>query len=98
MRQHIIELYLGTYRGLNHQHFCDLLAEREHLLLSVASVRRILRSAGLGSPHTRRPTPHRTRGERMPAEGMLLQLDGSPHRWLGPSGPRWSLLSAETLA
>jgi hypothetical protein len=30
----------------------------------------------------------------MPAEGMLLQLDGSPHRWLGPGGPRWSLLSA----
>lgn len=94
LRQHIIDLYQTTYRGLNHQHFGDLLREREHLVLSVASVRRILRSAGLGSPHTRRPAPHRRRRERMPAEGMLLQLDGSPHRWLGPDGPRWSLLSA----
>lgn len=94
LRQHVIELYLGTYRGLNHQHFSELLAEREQIRLSVASVRRILRSAGLGSPHTRRPSPRRVRRERMPAEGMLLQLDGSPHRWLGAAGPRWSLLGA----
>lgn|SRR6266542_2733210 len=94
LRQHVVELYQTTYRGLNHQHFCELLAEREQLKLSVASVRRILRAAGLGSPLTRRPSPHRRRRERMPAEGMLLQLDGSPHRWLGPDGPRWSLLSA----
>ena len=30
----------------------------------------------------------------MPAEGMLLQLDASPHRWLGRDCPRWSLLGA----
>jgi hypothetical protein len=94
LRQHVIDLYLGRYRGLNHQHFCELLNEREQVTLSVSSVRRILRAAGLGSPQTRRPAPYRTRRQRMPAEGMLLQLDGSPHRWLGPDGPRWSLLSA----
>jgi hypothetical protein len=37
---------------------------------------------------------HRARRERMPAEGMLLQIDGSPFRWLGPTGPRWCLLAA----
>src|SRR5215471_602848 len=94
LRQHVIDLYQTTYRGLNHQHFCELLDQHERIVLSVASVRRILRAAGLGSPHTRRPAPHRKRRERMPAEGMLLQLDGSPHRWLGRDGPRWSLLSA----
>jgi transposase len=94
LRQALIVLYQGTYAGLNHQHFCELLAEREGLVVSVASVRRILRAAGLGSPHTRRPAPHRARRERMPAEGMLLQLDASPHRWLGRDGPRWSLLGA----
>jgi hypothetical protein len=41
-RQHVVELYLGPYRGLNHQHFCELLDQREHLTLSVASVRRML--------------------------------------------------------
>jgi len=94
LRQHVVRLYQTIYRGLNHQHFCELLAEHEQLQLSVATVRRILRTAGFGSPQTRRPAPHRARRERMPAEGMLLQLDGSPHRWLGPAGPRWSLLGA----
>jgi transposase len=94
LRQHVVALYQTTYRGLNRQHFCEVLDQREHITLSVASVRRILRSAGLGSPCTKRPAAHRRRRERMPAEGMLLQLDGSPHRWLGPDGPRWSLLSA----
>ena len=94
LRQHVVRLYQTIYRGLNHQRFCELLAEHEQLQLSVASVRRILRTAGFGSPQTRRPAPHRARRERMPAEGMLLQLDGSPHRWLGPAGPRWSLLGA----
>jgi len=45
LRQHVIELYQTTYRGLNHQHFCELLREREHIMLSISSVRRILRSA-----------------------------------------------------
>jgi len=94
LRQTVIVLYQGMYGGLNHQHFCELLAEREGLVVSVASVRRILRAAGLGSPRSRRPPPHRARRERMPAEGMLLQLDASPHRWLGADGPRWSLLGA----
>jgi hypothetical protein len=31
--RHVSELYLGTYRGLNHQHFCELLAEREQVKL-----------------------------------------------------------------
>ena len=51
VRQQVIDLYVGPYRGLNHQHFCALLDLREHLKLSVASVRRILKAAGLGSPH-----------------------------------------------
>src|SRR6266540_2052387 len=50
LRQHVVRLYQTIYRGLNHQHFCELLAEHEQLQLSVASVRRILRTAGFGSP------------------------------------------------
>ena len=28
----------------------------------------------------------------MPREGMLIQLDGSHHRWLGKGGPQFALL------
>ena len=41
-----------------------------------------------------RPPKHRVRRERMPREGMLVQLDGSHHRWLGENGPQFALLLA----
>ena len=37
---------------------------------------------------------HRVRRKRMAQEGMLLQIDGSHHRWLGEQGPRFVLLLA----
>ncbi len=33
------------------------------------------------------------RRERAAREGQLLQADGSPHRWLGPDGPEWTLIA-----
>ena len=30
----------------------------------------------------------------MPHEGMLIQIDGSYHRWLGEDGPQFTLLLA----
>jgi transposase len=92
--QAVVEHYRTTYSGCNLQHFTELLAEREGIPLSVATVRRLLKAAGLGSPKTRRVPAHRARRERVAAAGMLLQLDASPFRWLGPDGPRWSLVSA----
>src|SRR3972149_3865222 len=52
-----------------------------------SSGRRILRAAGRRSPQRRRAARHRSRRERMPQAGMLLQVDGSRHQWLGPAGP-----------
>ena len=89
----MVALYQGRYQGCNHPHFTERLAEREGIALSAANVRRILKGVGLGSPNRRRPAQHRARRERMPQEGMLLQIDGSPYRWLGPQGPKWSLIS-----
>ena len=52
------------------------------------TLRRILVNAGLSSPRRRRPPKHRVRRQRMPREGMLIQMDGSYHRWLGEDGPQ----------
>ena len=41
------------YRGINHSHLTELLAEREGMVLSRPTVRRILVRAGLTSPHHR---------------------------------------------
>ncbi len=92
VRQQVLDLARGKYRGLNHQHLTEKLVEDEQLLISRMSVHRLLREAGLVSPRSHRPAKHRQRRERMPQEGMLLQADGSRHRWFGPDGPYLTLI------
>ena len=90
----VLALAEGAYAGCNDQHFTELLAEREGIVLSRSSIRRILRAAGKRSPQRRRAPHHRSRRERMPQAGMLLQVDGSRHQWLGPDGPWLTLVGA----
>jgi hypothetical protein len=94
VRERVVALSRTTYAGTNDSHFRDLLAEREGIVLSLSTVRRIRRAAGEPSPRQRRPPAHRQRRDRRPQEGMLLQIDGSPHDWLQGRGPRLTLLAA----
>jgi len=93
-RQQVRSLARGRYDGANDSHLAELLAERDGITLSRVSVRRILRAAGIASPRRRRPPRHRSRRDRMPQAGMLLQTDGSRHDWLGERGPRLTLVAA----
>ena len=90
----VVELARTKYAGTNYTHLTELLMEREGIELSRPTVRRILVRAGLKSPRRRRPPRHRVRRKRMVQEGMLLQVDGSHHRWVGEEGPRFALLLA----
>jgi transposase len=94
IRAQVKELLTGRYVGCNDHHLAELLALREGIVLSRKSVERIRREAGLKAARRRRPPKHRQRRERMPQEGMLLQVDGSPHRWFGPDQPACTLLVA----
>ena len=89
-------LYLSRtrYEGAKHTHLSELLREREGIDIGRTTLRRILLSAGLSSPRSRRPPRHRVRRQRMPGEGMLIQIDGSYHRWLGEQCPQFTLLLA----
>lgn len=88
----VVELAKTKYAGFNQHHFTEMLAEREGLELSVSSVYRILRDAGIAAPRQRRRPRHRRRRDRYPRAGMLLQIDGSRHDWLEGRGPYLSLL------
>ena len=90
----VIDLASERYQGVNHTHFTELLAEREGIALSRSTVRRFLTSAGLSSSKHRQSPRHRCRRERMPQEGMLVQIDGSHHEWLEERGPYLTLLLA----
>ncbi len=93
-RRKVIALARTRYAGFNHTHLAEIIAEREGMVVSRSTVRSILLSAGLPSPRYRRPPLHRHRRQRMPQEGMLLQLDGSYHAWLEDRGPWLTLLLA----
>jgi transposase len=94
IREQVISLAKGRYNGVNHTHLAELLAEREGIVISRSTLRRVLTEVGLSSPRRGRSVRHRYRRQRMPQEGMLLQLDGSHHRWLEDRGPWLTLLLA----
>ena len=90
----VVVLAGEKYAGFNHSHLTEALAEREGIQLSRQTVSRLLNHVGLASARRHRPPKYRVRRERMPQEGMLLQIDGSHHRWLEERGPRFVLLLA----
>ena len=94
IREQVVILAKGRYSGVNHTHLAELLTEREGITISRSTLRRVLAEAGLSSPRRGRSPRHRYRRQRMPQEGMLLQLDGSHHRWLENRGPWLTLFLA----
>ena len=94
-RNRIVALARTRYLGFNDHHLHNKLVEQEGFSLSRETLRRILRSAGLGPPRKRRPPAHRQRRLRAAREGELVQLDGSPHDWLEGRGPRLTALGLQ---
>jgi transposase len=94
IRDQVVAMAKGRYSGVNHTHLTELLAEQEGITISRSTLRRLLTEAGLPSPRHGRSPRHRYRRQRMPQEGMLLQLDGSHHAWLEDRGPWLTLLVA----
>jgi transposase len=94
LRARIVRLAQGRYAGVNDTHLSELLASEEGIIVSRSTVRRLRVGAGLARPRTRRAPRHRSRRERMVRAGMLVQIDGSQHRWLGAETPLVTLLAA----
>lgn len=78
-RQQILSLAQTTYAGANQRHLRDVLEERDGIVVSRASVRRIAQSSGQRGP--KQPQYRRCR-KRYAQEGMLMEIDCSPHAWL----------------
>ena len=86
----VFHLAHTRYSGTNHTHLTELLSELDGNDIGRTTLRRILVNAGLSSPRRRR----RVRRQRMPRQGMLIQMDGSHHPWLGDRMPPFTLLIA----
>lgn len=93
LRAHLVALATTTYAGVNRAHLAELLAEREAIDIPERTLRRILVEGGVGVVRRRRPARHRSRRERMPRAGLLLQTDGSRHHWFGRELPLATLVA-----
>jgi transposase len=94
IQEQVVELAKSKHKGFNQQHFSEKLDKKERIPLSRSTVRRILLKQGIASPRKRRAPRHRSRRDRYPKSGMLLQTDGSPHNWLEERGPKLCLIGA----
>jgi len=94
IRERVIGLAGTKYAGFNTQHFTEMLAECEGIEVSRSTVRRMLIGGGVSRPRKRRAPKHRSRRERYPQKGMLVQMDGSRHDWLEGRGAWLTLIGA----
>jgi transposase len=94
VRDLVIKLHQERYSQFNDTHFTEMLKEREDLQISRETVRGWLREAGIRPKRRRRAPRHRSRRPRRPQIGLMMQWDGSPHKWFGPKRPSCSLIHA----
>jgi transposase len=80
----IVALHEHVYKNFNDTHFAEMLAENEGIVLSREKVRQILRAAGREPKRKRRTKKRHARRPRKSQAGIMMQWDGSPHRWFGP--------------
>ncbi len=94
-RARVLRLRRTRYGDFNDQHFTEKLAtETPPVRISVRTVRRVLRAAGIAPMRQRRAVQHRRRRERKAQAGLMLLWDGSAHRWLEDRGPKLCLMAA----
>jgi transposase len=92
LRARVVELATGTYAGFNDTHLAEVLERDEGIRVGRSTMARLLRSAGVRPARRRRSPRYRSRRERMPQAGLLVQIDGSPHDWLEGRGPKLTLV------
>lgn len=90
--QMVMDLVERRYFDCNLTHALELLKKEQGIEVGYASFRRWCHRRNLVKRRQKRRSPARHARVRMPSEGLLLQLDGSPHRYNGKDD--WCLIGA----
>lgn len=93
VRQRVCALLEGDYADYNTSHLRDELGTEHEITVSYAWLYRLRAEIGQVSPRKHKVSTHRKRRERAAREGQLVQVDGSPHRWLEDRGPELTLIA-----
>lgn len=84
----------GKYHDFNVCHMQELLDRDDKILIGRSTLDRLLKQTGVRKPAKCGRPLHRRRRPRRPAEGMLLQIDGSPFAWLESRASEATLVGA----
>lgn len=90
-RKQMMALAKDAYFDFNMFHCLELLEQRHSLSVSYATFHSWCRQEGIGKRKRRRTSKARVYRERMACEGLLLQMDGSHHKWNGRD--EWCLIA-----
>ncbi len=91
IRDEIASLAAGLYKGASAEHMSELLSENQGIRVSGKSITRILREKGILDPCAKKHRRRRKSRDRVPKEGLLVQVDASPYDWLEGRGPKMHL-------
>ncbi len=93
MREKILELIKNDYYDMNITHCLEKLQQdHNYKNLKYGTLRRWCHSIHMVKRKHRRSSIVRKQRVRMPNEGLMLQMDGSHHRWNGKN--KWCLIAA----
>lgn len=84
----------GTYHDFNVSHLAGVRARDQGLCLPRSTLRHLLLREGIRQVPAPRAEVKRQRRQRRSRAGALLQIDGSPHDWLGGRVPRLARVAA----
>jgi transposase-like protein len=92
LKQQVAALLRDVYFDFNLSHARDKLAAEHGIRVAYGTLHAWARQAGVGrGKRKRRSSRARVHRERMANEGLLLQMDGSHHRWNGKD--EWCLIA-----
>lgn len=91
LEQQVIMLIKSQYFDFNIAHAREMLFEHHGIKVSYATFHKWCRKAGVGRSKRRRTSKARVHRERMANEGLMLQMDGSHHKWNGKD--EWCLVA-----
>lgn len=95
-KRFVLDLLRDRFFDFNLAHFREKLLAEHGMEIKRETLRRWAGAEGLikrARGGKRRPRSHKTR-PRLPRAGMLLQMDGSRHRWFGKDGIESCLIGA----
>lgn len=82
-KNQVQQLIKSKYYDVNLQHLIELLASHEDIHVKRETLRTWAHEIHHVKRAKRRRAKARKKRDRMTAPGLLLQMDGSPHRWFG---------------